>query len=174
MVVNCAGVHADEIRLKDDPSTFNRIIGAKGTHLMFKQGMLPDDSGIIIPKTKDGRLIFIINYLGHTMVGTTDEKTPITHTVAPDQKEIDFIIDELKQIFGEGYDYKENLLSAWAGIRPLVSETAEDKLVKAKYLGIETDPKRMTFLQRAGDNFKHSVTWFGQKIHNKKSSNATA
>lgn len=51
---------------------------------MFKRGELPQDSGIIIPKTKDGRLIFIINYLGHTMVGTTDEKVAITHTVAPD------------------------------------------------------------------------------------------
>lgn len=73
--------------------------------------MLPQDSGIIIPKTKDGRLIFVINYLGQTMAGTTDEKTPITHTVAPDQNEIDFIIDELKQVFGEDYDYKNNLVS---------------------------------------------------------------
>jgi glycerol-3-phosphate dehydrogenase len=96
VVVNCAGIHADELRLKDNPNTFNRIIGAKGTHLMFKQGMLPLDSGIIIPKTKDGRLIFVINYLGQTMVGTTDEKTPITHTVIPDQTEVDFIISEVK------------------------------------------------------------------------------
>jgi glycerol-3-phosphate dehydrogenase len=84
VVVNCAGVHADELRTKDDPAAFPRIIGAKGTHLMLKQGILPNDSGIIIPKTKDGRLIFVINYLGHTMAGTTDEKTPITHLVAPD------------------------------------------------------------------------------------------
>ena len=84
VVVNCAGVHADEVRMKDDEAAMPRIIGAKGTHLIFKGGMLPNDSGIIIPKTKDGRLIFVINYLGQTMVGTTDEKTPITHTVVPD------------------------------------------------------------------------------------------
>ena len=84
VVVNCAGVHADEVRMKDDEAAMSRIIGAKGTHLVFKGGMLPNDSAIIIPKTKDGRLIFVINYLGQTMVGTTDEKTPITHTVVPD------------------------------------------------------------------------------------------
>jgi glycerol-3-phosphate dehydrogenase len=39
---------------------------------MFKNGIVPKNHGIIIPKTKDGRLIFIINYLGHSMVGTTD------------------------------------------------------------------------------------------------------
>jgi glycerol-3-phosphate dehydrogenase len=38
------------------------------------------------------------------------------------------------------------LVSAWTGIRPLVKETEEDKIRKAKYLGIEIDPKRMTIL----------------------------
>jgi glycerol-3-phosphate dehydrogenase len=170
VVVNCAGVHADEVRKRDNPETFERIIGAKGTHLMFKKGMLPDDQGIIIPKTKDGRLIFVINYLGQTMVGTTDEKCPITHHVQPDQTEIDFIISELKQVFGPDYDYQRNLISAWAGIRPLVKETDEDKKRKAEYLGIEIDPKNMSMLQKTTHTFKNSVIWFGDKIHSKKSS----
>lgn len=172
VVVNCTGVHADEVRMKDDPSTFSRIIGAKGTHLMFKQGMLPTDSGVIIPKTKDGRLIFVINYLGHTMVGTTDEKTPISHTVAPDQAEVDFIISELKQVFGDSYDYSGNLVSAWAGIRPLVKETKEDRQRKADYQGVELDPKKMTTLQRAGDRFRRSLVWIGKKVHHQKEGTA--
>ena len=52
---------------------------------MFKQGLLPVDSGIIIPKTKDGRLLFIINYLGHPMVGTTDVACDVTHYCEPNQ-----------------------------------------------------------------------------------------
>ena len=60
--------------MKDNPESIKRITGARGTHLMFSQGLIPDNTGIIIPKTKDGRLIFIINYLGHAMVGTTDDK----------------------------------------------------------------------------------------------------
>lgn len=83
VVVNCAGVHADELRILDNPLASKRITGARGTHLIFAKGLLPEDSGIIIPKTKDGRLIFIINYLGHAMVGTTDDKCEITHNVSP-------------------------------------------------------------------------------------------
>lgn len=79
------------------------------------------------------------------MVGTTDEKTPITHHVAPDQTEVDFIISELKQVLGENYDYNANLISAWAGIRPLVKETEEDRRRKAEFLGIEVDPKKQTY-----------------------------
>ncbi len=97
---------------------------------MFSKAMIPKNSGIIIPKTKDGRLIFVANYLDHTMVGTTDEKCDITHTVEPPQKDIEFIIDELKQVFGNDFDYQNNLLSAWSGIRPLVVETEADKQLK--------------------------------------------
>ena len=79
VVVNCTGIFADELRIKDKPDALPRITGARGTHLMFKSSIVPKDHGIIIPKTKDGRLLFVINYLGHSMVGTTDEKCEITH-----------------------------------------------------------------------------------------------
>ena len=120
VVVNCAGVHADEIRRMDKPELEDRIVPSRGTHLVFKKGMLKEDYGIIIPETTDGRLIFIINYMGHPMVGTTDEFTDKTHFCEPSKEEIDFIIKELKPYFGEDYDYEGNLLSAWAGLRPLV------------------------------------------------------
>lgn len=81
-------------------------MGARGTHLMFSQGLIPDHTGIIIPKTKDGRLIFIINYLGHAMVGTTDDRCEITHHVAPIEQDIEFIVGELRKVFGEDFDYK--------------------------------------------------------------------
>ncbi len=134
--------------------------------------MLPTDQGIIIPKTKDGRLIFVINYLGNTMVGTTDEKTAISHTVQPDQTEVDFITSELKQVFGENYDYQGNLVSAWAGIRPLVKETEEDRKRKAAYQGVEIDPAKMTYSQLALEKFKKAVIALGATIHNK--ANATS
>ena len=105
VVVNCAGVHADEIRQMDKPEAEKRIVPSRGTHLVFKKGMLNDNHGIIVPETEDGRMIFIINYFGHPMVGTTDEFCDKTHNCEPSQAEIDFIIKELKPFFGEDYDY---------------------------------------------------------------------
>lgn len=75
---------------------------------------------MIVPETTDGRLLFVINYMGHAMVGTTDEFCDATHHSAPTEKEIDFIIDEIKPFLGKDYDYKGNLLASWAGLRPLV------------------------------------------------------
>lgn len=83
VVVNCAGVHADEIRQMDDPKAEARIVPSRGTHLMFKKGLLPENQGMIVPETEDGRLLFIINYFGYPMVGTTDVFTEKTHTCEP-------------------------------------------------------------------------------------------
>ena len=78
VVVNCAGVHADELRKKDNPEVTSRIVPSRGTHLMFKKGFLKENQGFIIPETTDGRLLFVINYFGHPMVGTTDDFTEAT------------------------------------------------------------------------------------------------
>lgn len=50
---------------------------------MFANAHLPKNSGIIIPKTKDGRMIFIVDYMDHALVGATGEKCEITQTVVP-------------------------------------------------------------------------------------------
>lgn len=105
IVVNCAGVHADEVRKMAESEVQPRIVPSRGTHLIFKKGLLKENSGIIVPETTDGRLLFIINYYGHPMVGTTDEFCDATHFCEPTQKEIDFIIEEIKPYLGKDYDY---------------------------------------------------------------------
>lgn len=88
--------------------------------MIFKKGLLPENKGIIIPETTDGRLLFCINYMGHPMVGTTDVFCEPTESCEPTQEEIDFIISEIKPFLGKDYDYQGNLLASWAGLRPLV------------------------------------------------------
>ena len=83
VVVNCAGVHADEIRIMDDESVEKRIVPSRGTHLMFKKGIFKGTQGMIVPETTDGRLLFVINYYGYPMVGTTDEFCDSTHNCEP-------------------------------------------------------------------------------------------
>jgi glycerol-3-phosphate dehydrogenase len=106
--------------LIDDPDAKKRILASRGTHVVLKGNLAPRNTGIIIPKTSDGRLLFIINYLGNTLVGTTDvEQEPSFHSKPSDQ-EILFIKDELLRIFGKDFDFDSNLLSSWSGLRPLV------------------------------------------------------
>ena len=58
--------------------------------------MLGDENAIMVPKTKDGRLIFAIPWLGKVLIGTTD--LPATEPkVEPgfDDSEIDYLIETI-------------------------------------------------------------------------------
>lgn len=124
---------------------------SRGTHLIFKKGLLKENQGIIVPETSDGRLLFIINYMGHPMVGTTDEFCEATHCCQPTEQEIDFIIKEIKPYLGYDYDYKANLLSAWAGLRPLVKSQPSDHVADTQPLKLRQ--KASLFLQNRIRNF---------------------
>lgn len=75
-IVNATGYFADSVRRMDDPLAKQRIVFAKGTHIVLDSSFCPRDYGILIPKTKDGRVLFILPWLHGTVIGTTDDQVP--------------------------------------------------------------------------------------------------
>ena len=49
-----------------------RTLPAQGVHLTLPRDFLPGKRAILIPKTDDGRVLFVVPWNGHTIVGTTD------------------------------------------------------------------------------------------------------
>ena len=120
VVINATGPFADSVRRLADPDALALIAPSQGVHLVFDQSFLPGRSGIMVPHTKDGRVMFAIPWHGHTVVGTTD--TPIPHpTLEPEplDSEISFIL-ETAALYLHKAPTREDVLSAFAGIRPLV------------------------------------------------------
>jgi glycerol-3-phosphate dehydrogenase len=120
VVVNATGAFSDRLRRKADGSAAPMIEPSQGIHLVFGPEFLQAESAILVPRTADGRVLFAIPWHGHTLVGTTD--TPITTTeiepVATEQ-EIEFILATAAQYL-EKPPKREDVLSVFAGIRPLV------------------------------------------------------
>jgi glycerol-3-phosphate dehydrogenase len=120
IVINATGPFTDELRRKADPSAAPIISPSQGIHLVFDRSFLPGDSAIMVPHTSDGRVMFAIPWNGHTLVGTTD--TPVSQAalepVAMEQ-EIDFIL-ETAGLYLEKKPQRADVLSIFAGIRPLV------------------------------------------------------
>lgn len=48
----------------------------------------PDAMGLIVPKTKDGRVLFFLPWEGSTLSGTTDSETDMTMEPMPTEKEV--------------------------------------------------------------------------------------
>jgi glycerol-3-phosphate dehydrogenase len=124
-VINATGPFADHICRMDDPNALPLISPSQGIHLIFDKSFLPGESAIMVPHTRDGRVMFAIPYLGVTLVGTTD--TPVSEIELephPMTEEIDFILETAGEYL-EKVPSREDILSVFTGIRPLVKTAGE-------------------------------------------------
>jgi glycerol-3-phosphate dehydrogenase len=119
-VINATGPFSDALRRQDDPGAEPMIVPSQGVHIVLDHSFLPGDTAILVPHTRDGRVMFAIPWHGHTLVGTTD--TPITEVSLeprPLKGEVDFILET-----AAGYlamrPGRADILSVFTGIRPLV------------------------------------------------------
>lgn len=119
-VVNATGPFCDAVRKLDRPEAENLVAASQGVHVVLSADFLPGETAVIVPKTSDGRVLFIIPWFGHLLVGTTD--TPIAEaTLSPvaQQDEIDFLIDTAGRYLQKA-PTRADVLSVFTGIRPLV------------------------------------------------------
>jgi glycerol-3-phosphate dehydrogenase len=120
VVINATGAFADGVRRLVDPAAPPMIAPSQGVHLVFERSFLPGYNAIMVPHTSDGRVMFAIPWHDHTLVGTTD--TPITEVAfdpVPLDEEIDFILETAGEYLARP-PARADILSAFAGIRPLV------------------------------------------------------
>jgi glycerol-3-phosphate dehydrogenase len=120
VVVNATGAFCDGIRHLDDPAAPPLVSPSQGTHLVFDRSFLPGDSALLVPKTPDGRVLFVIPWHGHTLVGTTDVAIPaVPLEPRPSEQEIDFILETAGRYLAKP-PTRADVLSTFAGVRPLV------------------------------------------------------
>jgi len=93
------------------------------------KSFLPDNDAIMIPKTDDGRVLFLVPWHGRVVVGTTD--TPIKEeSLEPIalEEEIEFILKTAARYLIKA-PKRSDVLSVFAGLRPLAA-TVEGKKTK--------------------------------------------
>jgi glycerol-3-phosphate dehydrogenase len=119
-VINATGAFSDELRRQDDPEAKPMISPSQGVHIVLDRSFLPGDTAIMVPHTRDGRVMFAIPWHGHAVVGTTD--TPITQLdlePRPMNGEIEFILETASNYLARRPS-RTDILSVFTGIRPLV------------------------------------------------------
>jgi len=123
VVINATGIFADETRRLADPSAPPIMVPSQGIHLVLDGSFLRGNTAIMVPHTSDGRVLFAIPWHGHTVVGTTD--TPIdapSYEPRPFEHEIAFVLETASEYLSHP-PRREDVLSVFVGIRPLVKLT---------------------------------------------------
>ncbi|MCZ2356691.1 MAG: glycerol-3-phosphate dehydrogenase/oxidase [Bacteroidia bacterium] len=123
--INCTGAMADKIRQMARPNILPRLKPSKGVHLVFPKTLLTHKTGVLIPKTWDGRVIFLLPWQQGVLFGTTDTAVNDSYSQPnADQSDIEYLIDYFKQVIDTKF-HQTSFQSVFAGNRPLVLEDPE-------------------------------------------------
>ena len=124
VVINATGIFSDELRKMDDAKAAPMLALSRGTHIVVGAGALGGDAAIIVPKTRDGRVIFAIPWQRRVLIGTTDVAAP-SPTVEPghSEEEVDYLLEQVGPYLERPIG-KSDILSVFSGLRPLVSGKA--------------------------------------------------
>ncbi|MDG5978076.1 FAD dependent oxidoreductase [Hydrogenophaga taeniospiralis CCUG 15921] len=131
-VVNATGVWVDELRAHSSGASAQdapkRMVSpSQGVHVVVDREFLPGDQALLVPKTRDGRVLFAVPWLGKLVLGTTDTpRQDLPREPDAFAEELDFILSEAGHVLSRPVT-KADIRSIWVGLRPLVAppETSE-------------------------------------------------
>jgi glycerol-3-phosphate dehydrogenase len=170
VIVNATGIFSDETRRMADESVSAMVAPSQGIHLVLDRSFLRGEAAIMVPHTSDGRVLFAIPWHEHTVVGTTD--TPIeqpSYEPLPFEEEIEFVLETAGKYLSRP-PKREDVLSVYVGIRPLVkapgsdtsktSSLARDHVIHIDESGLLTivGGKWTTYRHMAEDTVEHAIT----------------
>ncbi|HEX4842302.1 MAG TPA: glycerol-3-phosphate dehydrogenase/oxidase [Limnobacter sp.] len=119
-VVNATGVWVDQLRGLDNPSSKPMLSPSQGVHVVVGPEFYPAQEAMLVPKTSDGRVLFVVPWLGKTLIGTTDTpRDDVPYEPAALPEEIDFILTTAGQYLAKAPS-KADVRSVFVGLRPLV------------------------------------------------------
>jgi glycerol-3-phosphate dehydrogenase len=149
VVVNATGIFADEVRRMDDSGAERMITPSQGVHLVLDRSFQPSDTAIMVPKTDDGRVLFVIPWHERVLVGTTD--TPMEEPELEPRalrQEIEFILRNAARYLAHDPSTAD-VLSVFAGQRPLVRTNGarnESKSISREHTVLVSDSGLVTII----------------------------
>lgn len=143
--LNCTGPGADAVRHLANPQLPVRIRASKGVHAVLPLEILGGNTALLIPKTRDGRVVFAVPFKGALLLGTTDD--PVMDAKSEpvlDENEIDFLLETLQPFVNQPI-HRNMVHAGFGGLRPLLAAMDRThKKVKTKSLlrdhEVEYDP----------------------------------
>lgn len=166
IVINATGVFTDSVRKMADPAAEQLVVTSQGIHLVFDRSFLKGETALMVPRTSDGRVLFVIPWHGHAVAGTTD--TPLDAPSLepwPLEEEIEFILETAGRYLSRPPS-RSDVLAVYVGLRPLVkgdgktSALSRDHVIHVDTSGLLTitGGKWTTYRHMAEDSVDHAIT----------------
>ncbi|WP_394748306.1 glycerol-3-phosphate dehydrogenase/oxidase [Spongiimicrobium salis] len=121
-VISAAGPWVDELRSRNNSKKGKRLHLTKGVHLVFPHEKLPVKQSVYFD-IPDGRMMFAIprgkvTYVGTTDTNYNDDKDRVRVGLADAM----YLLSAVNNMFPKINLEMEDIISSWAGLRPLIHE----------------------------------------------------
>jgi glycerol-3-phosphate dehydrogenase len=135
VVVSATGAWADNLRMQasnePEQSFHKQIRPSRGSHLVVSQERLPTSQAYTFLHPADKRAVFVFPWENRTVLGTTDLDHPPLNDeeVGITSAEVDYLLAATNSLFDDTDLNREDIISTWAGVRPLISDSGDGKRV---------------------------------------------
>ena len=121
-LVNATGPWTDAISRIESPSSHPAVLGTKGVHVAVPAERVGNRAAVTLLSPLDGRVMFVLPAGTHTIIGTTDTPTNESpEQVRAKRGEVQYLLDSVNRFFPGARLTPDDVVSAWAGIRPLIA-----------------------------------------------------
>ena len=120
MVINAAGPFVDAVRGLDEPTARPLLRVSAGCHIVLGSRFSAPDTGFLIPRTEDGRVIFVLPWEGNILAGTTEVAAEVTADPVPAPQEVAYLVSHLRSYLKLRVE-PADVAAAWSGLRPLIA-----------------------------------------------------
>ena len=125
IVINATGAWADDLRtLLGHEKRLRKI---RGSHIAFRRARLPLKEAVSLLHPRDQRAVFVVPWEGVTIFGTTDvDHGDLDDEPSISQDETEYLLLALEKAFPSLKLTPKDILSTWAGVRPVIDTGKSD------------------------------------------------
>jgi glycerol-3-phosphate dehydrogenase len=119
-VINAAGPWSDAIRQLADSHATAAVYGSKGSHVAVPRQRIGNTGALTLISPIDGRVMFVLPAGELTIIGTTEtDFHGSLDRVHATRDEVVYLLRSANAFFPGAHLTPNDVISAWAGIRPL-------------------------------------------------------
>jgi glycerol-3-phosphate dehydrogenase len=125
-VINATGPWTDEVLAMSGPRKGKLLRPTKGIHIVVEREKLPVEHAVVLFHPDDSRVLFALPWGERTYVGTTDtDYDGAPGEEAATLEDVDYLIAASNHHFPSKLISREDVISTWAGLRPLIAPEPE-------------------------------------------------
>ncbi len=140
-IVNATGPWSDSVRALEGAAARPSVRGSKGVHILVPRERVGNRDALTLLHPDDGRVMFALPAGTFTIFGTTDtyaDESP--DSVRASAADVDYLLAAANAFFPAAALSRADVVSAWAGIRPLVAASGDTPGAASREHAIEVTP----------------------------------